>query len=273
MNIDSHQHFWSYSKEEYDWIPEDIIRKDFLPKDLKPILSDNDFDGCIAVQARQSEVETEWLLKLVDDNEFIKGVVGWIDLRSDKLEEKVEHFKQFPKLKGYRHVVQGEPDDRFIVRPEFTKGIEVLQKHNIPYDILIFAKHLAVSLEFVQIFPEHDFVIDHIAKPEIANGGFDFWLENMKSFKDHKNVRCKLSGMVTETNFNNWQEKDFHPYIESCLEIFGPERLMIGSDWPVCLLSGQYKAVMDIVKNYISKLSESEQEYILGKTASEFYRL
>lgn len=273
MNIDSHQHFWNYSQEEYGWIPQESIRKDFLPKDLKPLLQDNNFDGCVAVQARQCETETEWLLELAENNEFIKGVVGWIDLRSDNLEARIEHFQQYPKLKGYRHVVQGEKDDRFIVRPDFTKGIKLLQKYKIPYDILIYAKHLAVTQEFVQIFPEHDFVIDHIAKPKIADGGFNYWLKNMKPFQTYENVRCKLSGMVTETNFNNWEDEDFHPYIESCLEIFGPERLMIGSDWPVCILSGEYKKVMDIVKNYISKLSDSEQNLILGKCASEFYRL
>ncbi|MCM8526073.1 MAG: amidohydrolase family protein [Lentisphaeraceae bacterium] len=273
MKIDSHQHFWKYNPSEYDWIPEDVIRKDFLPNDLLPILKANDFDGCVAVQARQSEEETEWLLKLADENDFIKGVVGWIDLRAKNLEERIEHFKKFPKLKAYRHVVQGESDDRFIVRPEFTHGIEILQKHHIPYDILIYPKHLEVSLQFIKIFPEHDFVIDHIAKPEIANDGFEYWQKHMMPFKDFPNVRCKLSGMVTETNFNNWQAEDFHPYLESCLEIFGPERLMIGSDWPVCLLSGQYKEVMDIVKSYISKLSQTEQELILGKTAATFYRL
>ena len=273
MNIDSHQHFWNYNASEYDWIPEDIIRKDFLPADLKPILDDNNFDGCVAVQARQNEVETDWLLELASQNDIIKGVVGWIDLRDEKIEERIEHYKKFDKLKGFRHVVQGEPDDRFIVRPEFTRGIKLLQKHDIPYDILIFAKHLAVSLEFVQMFPEHDFVIDHIAKPDIANNGFQYWLENMKPFKDFENVRCKLSGMITETTYNNWQAEDFHPYLEACLEIFGPSRLMIGSDWPVCLLSGQYKPMMNIVKDYIQKLSQDEQNQILGGTAVDFYRL
>ena len=273
MKIDSHQHFWKYNSHEYDWIPADIIRKDFLPADLKPILDENDFDACVAVQARQNETETEWLLELASENDFIKGVVGWIDLRDDKVEAHIEHFKRYEKLKGFRHVVQGEPDDRFIVRPEFVRGIKILEKHGIPYDILIFAKHLSVSLEFVKMFPEHDFVIDHIAKPDIANNGYEYWLKNMQPFKSFSNVRCKLSGMVTETNYNKWRAEDFHPYLESCLDIFGPERLMIGSDWPVCLLSGQYQPVMNIVKDFISTLSQSEQSQILGKTASEFYRI
>ena len=273
MRIDSHQHFWQYNEDEYGWIPDDIIKKDFLPEDLKPILEDNEFDGCVAVQARQSEFETDWLLKLAQDNDFIKGVVGWIDLQNPNIESRIEHYKNIEKLKGFRHVVQGEPDDRFIVKPEFIRGIKLLQKHDIPYDILIFARHLGASLEFVKMFPEHDFVIDHIAKPDIANNGFDYWLENIKPFKEFENVRCKLSGMITETTYNDWQPEDFHPYLESCLEIFGPNRLMIGSDWPVCLLSGQYKPMMNIVKDFISNLSQDEQEQILGGVAVDFYRL
>ena len=273
MAIDSHQHFWNYTDEEYGWIPEDIIRKDFLPNDLKPILDENQFDGCVAVQARQTEEETEWLLELAGKYSFIKGVVGWIDLRSEDLEKRLDYFSQFEKLTAYRHVVQGEPDDQFIIRPEFTRGIKSLENRNIPYDILIFARHLPVTLKFVKMFPDHDFVIDHIAKPEIANNGFEFWYENMKPFKEFEHVRCKLSGMVTETNYNDWKAEDFHPYLETCLEIFGPHRLMIGSDWPVCLLSGQYGSVMNIVKDYIAKLSLDEQDLILGKTAENFYRL
>ncbi|MCM8536121.1 MAG: amidohydrolase family protein [Lentisphaeraceae bacterium] len=273
MKIDSHQHFWQYNESEYGWIPNDVIRKDFLPKDLAPILKENDFDGCIAVQARQSEKETKWLLELAKESNIVKGVVGWIDLQADNLSERLDHFSQEKLIKGYRHVVQAEADDRFIVKPEFTRGIEQLVSRNIPYDILIYAKHLGVTLEFVKEFPVHDFVIDHIAKPDMKNKKFAEWLVGIKPFKKFHHVRCKLSGMITETHFHKWTEKDFHPYLESCLEIFGPKRLMIGSDWPVCLLSGEYKPMMQIVKNYISTLSTDEQDQILGKTAEDFYRL
>ncbi|MCH2207269.1 MAG: amidohydrolase family protein [Lentisphaerales bacterium] len=273
MRIDSHQHFWTYNDEEYGWIPEDNIRRNFLPDDLAPTLKENSFDGCIAVQARQSEEETDWLLTLASENDIIKGVVGWIDLQADNLSEKLDHYSQFELLKGYRHVIQGEPDDRFIIKPEFVRGIQQLVNRNIPYDILIFAKQLGPSLELVQKFPEHDFVIDHIAKPDIINNKFDEWLKGIQGFKDFENVRCKLSGMITETHFHKWTEEDFHPYLEACMEIFGPKRLMIGSDWPVCLLSGDYKPMMAIVKNFISKLSQDEQDQILGLTAKEFYRL
>jgi L-fuconolactonase len=273
MKIDSHQHFWIYSPAEYDWIPDNCIRKDFLPANLEPILKANDFDGCIAVQARQSEIETEWLLELATQNDIIKGVVGWVDLRADDLDGRLDYFSQFKKLKAYRHVVQAEPDDRFLMKEKFLRGISKLCQRNIPYDILIFAKHLPVTLEFVKQFPNHDFVIDHIAKPNIKYKEFSEWSKGLESFKNLPNVRCKLSGMVTETHFNEWQEKDFLPYLEVCLEVFGAERLMIGSDWPVCLLSGQYQSVMNIVKGFISRLSMDEQEYVLGKTATEFYKL
>ena len=273
MRIDSHQHFWLYNADEYDWIPEDIIRKNFLPSDLAPILQDNHLDGCVAVQARQSEEETDWLLTLASDSEIIKGVVGWVDLQADNLSERLDYYSQFELLKGYRHIVQGEPDDRFIVKPKFVRGIQQLADRNIPYDILIFAKQLAPSLELVKILPEHDFVIDHIAKPDMINNKFNDWLKGMKPFKSFENVRCKLSGMITETHFNKWSAEDFHPYLDTCLEIFGPKRLMFGSDWPVCLLSGQYKSMMAIVENYISKLSSDEQNQILGLTAKDFYRL
>ena len=273
MKIDSHQHFWIYNDEEYGWIPEDIIRKDFLPADLNPLLAANGFDGAVAVQARQNEEETDWLLKLAEENGIVKGVVGWIDLRAANVAERISHYKSHSKLSGFRHVVQDEPDDRFMLRPDFLNGIQELVRAGIPYDILIFPKHLGVSLELVQKFPDHDFVIDHIAKPDIKNGEIENWARGICAFKNFENVRCKLSGMITETHFNQWQPQDFHPYLDVVFDTFGPSRLMIGSDWPVCLLSGQYGPMMNIVKDYILELSTDEQDDILGKTACDFYRL
>ncbi len=273
MNIDSHQHFWVYNKNEYDWIPEESIRRDFLPTDLEPILASNNFDGTIAVQARQSEEETNWLLQLAAENDIIKGVVGWIDLQEENVKDRITYYKQSPLLKGFRHIVQAEPDDRFMLRPNFLRGINELYKAGIPYDILIFPKQLPAALELVKKFPEHDFVIDHIAKPNIKDAEIDFWKSGIHSFKAFENVRCKLSGMVTETNFSKWRPSDFTPYLDHIIDTFGPKRLMIGSDWPVCKLSGEYGPVMNIVKDYITKLSSSEQEQILGETASNFYKL
>jgi L-fuconolactonase len=273
MKIDSHQHFWNYNDKDFDWIPDNLIRRDFLPRDLKPILHENKIDGCVAVQARQSEEETEWLLSLAKESSIIKGVVGWVDLQADNLSERLDYFSDFTLLKGYRHIIQGEVDDRFMLRPHFLRGIKQLVERNIPYDILIFAKHLPVSLEFVEHFSDHDFVIDHIAKPDMKNDAFKEWHKEIKAFKNLTNVCCKLSGMITETHFHDWTESDFQPYLETCLEVFGPERLMIGSDWPVCLLSGEYTPMMAIVKNYIMTLSQDEQDQILGLTAQRFYRL
>lgn len=273
MFIDTHQHFWKYNDLEYGWIDDDVLKRDFLPTDLKPILKRNKFDGCIAVQARQTEEETEWLLSFAKEYDFIKGVTGWIDLCADNLSERLDYFSQYEDLKAYRHVVHDEPDDHFIIRPEFVKGIKSLVERGIPYEILIFARHLKPTIELVKLFPEHDFVIDHIAKPDMKKNGFDNWLKDIKVFDSFKNVRCKLSGMTTETHFHKWTDEEFYPYMEACLDIFGPNRLMMGSDWPVCLLSGEYDPTINVVRNFISTLTQDEQELILGLTAKDFYKL
>lgn len=277
MKIDAHQHFWEYSVEDYGWINEDmyLLRKDLLPQNLKPILDDNQFDGTIAVQARQSLVETQWLLKLADENEFIKGVVGWVDLRSNKLDEQLSEFSKHPKFVGVRHVVQDEPDDNFLLRPNFLTGIEKLAKYNLTYDILIFEKHLPVACEFVKHFPEQPFVIDHIAKPLIKKGDLEPWAENIRKLAEFPNVWCKVSGMVTEADWEDWTSRTFFPYLDVVFDAFGANRIMFGSDWPVCLLAATYAEVVAILKDYLDlkDFTDAEQAAILGENTRRFYQV
>ncbi len=275
MKIDSHQHFWHYTPEEFGWINQqmNVIRKDFLPADLKAELDNADFDGSIAVQARQKPEETSWLLQLASNHSFIRGVVGWVDLRSKDLPEQLELFTISKKLVGVRHVIHDEPDDDFMLRPDFQKGIKQLQKYGLTYDILIFPKHLPNTLQFVKAFPDQVFIIDHIAKPDIKNHVLNPWKENMEKLAKYPNVHCKLSGMVTEANWKGWKQEDFNPYLEVVLENFGTSRVMIGSDWPVCTVAGQYVKVMDIVRNYIQNLSATEQRAVLGENAHRIYNI
>lgn len=274
MKIDSHQHFWEYDPVRDEWIDDsmEILKQDFMPQDLDPLLFDAGFDGCITVQADQSERETNFLLGLADKHDFIKGVVGWVDLKSPKLEERLVHFEQFKKLKGFRHILQGEPagtmlDDRFL------NGISALQKTRFRYDILIFENQLRECIKFVEHFPEMHFVIDHIAKPVIKESSFDEWADSMKKLSDFPNIYVKLSGMVTEADWNHWKKDDFEPYLDTCLELFGSNRLMIGSDWPVCLLAAEYDEVIAIIEDYLYSLSQTEYRDIMGQTAVEFYQL
>jgi L-fuconolactonase len=274
MKIDSHQHFWEYDPVRDEWIDDsmEILKQDFMPQDLDPLLFDAGFDGCITVQADQSERETNFLLGLADKHDFIKGVVGWVDLKSPKLEERLVHFEQFKKLKGFRHILQGEPagtmlDDRFL------NGISALQKTRFRYDILIFENQLRECIKFVEHFPEMHFVIDHIAKPVIKESSFDEWADSMKKLSDFPNIYVKLSGMVTEADWNHWKKDDFEPYLDTCLELFGSNRLMIGSDWPVCLLAAEYDEVIAIIEDYLDSLSQTEYRDIMGQTAVEFYQL
>jgi L-fuconolactonase len=272
MRLDAHQHFWHYSPTDHTWMTDQMqaLKQDFLPGDLKPLLDAIQFNGCIAVQARQNLEETRWLLELAEQCPFIKGVVGWVDLRSDRLSEQLQRFAQHPKLVGVRHVVHDEPDDHFMLRPDFRCGIAQLLDFNLTYDLLLFPKHLKVALQLVKEFPQQPFVLDHIAKPKIAERLLSPWNEDLRQLATFPNVFCKLSGMVTETNWKQWQPADFHPYLDVVHEAFGPNRLMIGSDWPVCTVSGDYASVMNIVTNYISKES---QNAILGDNCARFYQI
>lgn len=273
MVIDAHQHFWKYDPVRYNWIDDRMpqLKRDFLPEELKKVFKLNQVDGCIAVQADQSEEETHFLLQLADEYNFVKGVVGWVDLRSIDLQERLEYFSQYRKLSGFRHVVQDETDVNFLLRPSFLKGIECLKKYNFSYDILIFPQQLGAALEFVRLFPDHAFVIDHIAKPYIKDGFFDGWAVLMRAIAQYPNVSCKISGMVTEADWHHWKFEDFLPYLDLVVEAFGVDRLMFGSDWPVCLLAATYREVKGIAVQYFAGFSPAEKEAIFGGNAMRFY--
>ncbi|PKQ64290.1 amidohydrolase [Labilibaculum filiforme] len=275
QKIDAHQHFWNYCPEKHSWISDEmaVLKNDFMPKDLKIHLEAIDFDGCVAVQADQTEAETDFLIDLANQNPFIKGVVGWVDLRAANLRDRLVHYSKFPVVKGFRHVVQDEQDDNFIIGEEFCNGIAMLEEFGFTYDILIFAKHLIPSVEFAAKFPNQKFVLDHIAKPEIKDQKIEIWAEGIQKLASFPNVSCKLSGIVTEADWANWTEADIIPYLNVVFDAFGPERLMIGSDWPVCTLAGSYQKVMNLIIEKIKKYTTSEQEAILGGNAIEFYQL
>lgn len=275
MRIDAHQHFWCYNADEYDWIDQSMarLRRDFLPKDLKTELEAAGFDGAVAVQARQTLEETRWLLELVGSAPHVLGVVGWVDLRSPNVRTQLAEFARDPKFLGVRHIVQSEPDDRFLLQPEFLRGIAALEAFDLTYDILIYPKHLPVAAEFVKRFPRQRFVLDHLAKPLIKSGSLQSWQSGICELAQNTNVFCKLSGLVTEADWKNWRPSDFAPYLDVALECFGQDRLMVGSDWPVCTVAGSYSQVMGVVVEHLAKYREDVREAILGGNAASFWRL
>jgi L-fuconolactonase len=275
MKIDSHQHFWIYNPAEYGWIGKGMkaLRRDFLPRDLKTELHSNGFEGSVAVQARQSVAETQWLLDLAGQNPFIKGVVGWIDLCSPNIEQQILMFLKNPRFVGARHIIQDEPDENFMLRPEFINGLQYLQKYDLTYDLLIFPKQLPNALKLVSRFPALHFVLDHMAKPFIKKQMISPWLEGIIELSRFPNTSCKVSGMVTEADWQNWKYEDFVPYLDTVLGAFGPQRVLIGSDWPVCTLAGHYHQVISIVLRYVGKYSSEQQADILGRNAIKVYKL
>ncbi len=275
MVIDSHQHFWKYNPVRDSWIDESmqVIRKDFLPKDLKPILEANNVDGCIAVQADQSEEETQFLLKCAAENSYIKGVIGWLDLRAENIEERLTHFSKNKKFIGVRHIVQAEQDESFMLKPKFINGIQKLEKFGLTYDILIHEHQLKQAIALVEKYPNQTFVLDHIAKPKISNGIDEVWKKNLILFASHANVSCKLSGMVTETKNFKWKGTDFTPFLDILVETFGMDRLLYASDWPVCLLAGEYHAVLQILTNYFIDFSKEDKIKFMGGNAKRIYNL
>lgn len=275
MKIDAHQHFWIYNKEEYSWIDDDMkaLRRDFLPEDLFPELEKKGYVGSVAVQASQSEQENGFLLDLAGKYSFIKGVVGWIDLQADDVQEKLEKLVNNKRFKGVRHIVQSEPDPEFLLRPKFLRGIRHLKNFNLTYDILIYPPQLKVAADFVSRFPDQKFVLDHLAKPYIKDQKINKWAEDIKLLASFPNVYAKISGLVTEASWSSWKKKDFQPYLDVALEAFGAGRLLIGSDWPVCLVAGTYSEVIDLAEAFISDLSLEEQNKITGENAIEFYNL
>ena len=275
MRIDSHQHFWRYNREEYDWIDESmgVLRRDFLPHHLHKELLRAGFDSCIAVQARQTLEETRWLLELASKSSFIAGVVGWVDLRSPEAQSQLAEFAAHPKLVGIRHIVQSEEDDRFLLRRDFLHGIGLLEEFDLTYDILIYPKHLPVAAEFATRFPRQRFVLDHIAKPPIKDGDLQPWESDLNELSRLPNVFCKVSGMVTEANWNDWKPEDIFPYLDVVFDRFGADRLMIGSDWPVCTLAASYVTTMNVVLRYLSEFPESARKAVLGGNAQRFWKL
>jgi L-fuconolactonase len=273
--IDAHQHFWKFDPVRDSWITGEmsVIQKDFFPDDLKPLLQQNSFDGCVAVQASQSEEETEFLISLANQNDFIKGVVGWVDLQAIDVEERLAKYKSIPVVKGFRHVLQGEPQRDLMLKPEFKRGIVALQTYGFTYDILIFPDQIKFSDELVSSFPEEKFVIDHIAKPYIKRKEIDEWKKDMERITEHENVYCKISGMVTEADWKEWKKEDFKPYLDVVVNAFGTNRILFGSDWPVCLVAASYEAMLAIVTDYFSAFSKEEQERFFGLNAIRFYNL
>ena len=275
MIIDSHQHFWNYEPEKHLWIDDEmsVIKRDFLSDDLQKVFAENGVDACVAVQADQTTEETNFLISIAENNNFIKGVVGWVNLRSESIEEDLLKYKKYDVVKGFRHVVQGEQDHNFMLRPEFLRGIELLGKYDLCYDILIFPHQLGAALELVKKFPNQKFVIDHIAKPYIKDGFFEGWAVMMREIAKHQNVYCKISGMITEAGYKTWTTEQVHPYMKLVLESFGAGRVMYGSDWPVCLVAGNYSMVKALVTDFISDLSQEQQNAIMGGNAAKFYNL
>jgi len=279
MNIDSHQHFWSYSVAEYPWIGPGMERLacDYLPVDLEAPAAAAGIGGTVAVQARQTLEETRWLLDLAEHNSLIRGVVGWVDLRSVHGDSQLREFVARKKFVGVRHVVQDEPDPRFLLGEEFFRGLKQLHPFGLTYDLLLYPQQLPAAVELAASLPEQPFVLDHLAKPRIATwtkpGDLHAWRNDIEALARHENVCCKLSGLVTEAAWRRWRPADFTPYLDVALAAFGPERLMFGSDWPVCLLSGDYAEVAGISKDFCARLSAAEQAAIWGGTATRFYGL
>jgi L-fuconolactonase len=272
--IDSHQHFWKFDPVRDSWIDDSMkkIQRDFLPEDLLSLLTENKFQGCVAVEAHQSEEQTNFLADLASKNDFIKGVVGWVDLRNKNISERLHHFSNDTIIKGFRHVVQAEADD-FMLRNDFRNGIAALAAFDFTYDILIFHRQLPAAIDLVNRFPEQKFVIDHIAKPNINSGEIVSWEKDIKEIAKAENVMCKVSGMVTEADWYNWKSQDLKPYLDVVFENFSADRLMFGSDWPVCNVAADYSKVVSTLEDYIAQFSIHEQNKIWFENAAAFYKL
>ena len=272
--IDSHQHFWTYNPARHAWITDDmkVIRRDFLPEDLRPILQKNNIDGSVVVQVDQTEDETLSLLAMANRHDFIKGVVGWIDLVNANLESRLEYFSSLKKLKGFRHIVQAEKPG-FLLKPAFIKGVQTLARHQFSYDLLVYHHQLEEALDFVRQVPQTKIVVDHLAKPSIVTQDRKQWEIHMRAMAEFPNVFCKVSGMVTEARWPGWSYQDFIPYLDGVINAFGTDRLLYGSDWPVCLVAATYEEQFSIVQKYITALSAPEKKQVLGGNAERFYNL
>ncbi|MBN8686931.1 MAG: amidohydrolase family protein [Chitinophagales bacterium] len=274
MIIDSHQHFWNYEPQKHGWIDEDMktIRRDFLPDELEAIFREQGVAGSVAVEADQNEAETEFLIALSNKYSFIKGIVGYTDLRADNVEERLAYFNGYPVVKGFRHVLQSQ-DPSFLLQPSFLRGIGLLKKYGFTYDILVFPKHLAAVKQLVAGFPDQLFVLDHLAKPYIKHGQIDEWAADIRELARYSNLYCKLSGMVTEADYLHWKQPDFTAYLDVVVNAFGTNRLLYGSDWPVCTVAASYGQVSAIIKDYFATFSPEEQEAVFSGNATRFYHL
>lgn len=275
MVIDAHHHFWKYDPQEYGWISDAmaVLRRDYLPPDLLAETRAGGVDGVVSVQARQTSEETRWLLDLADANDFIRGVVGWVPLVSDRVREDLERLAANPKLKAVRHVLQDEPDERYVLGDAFNRGVGLLKGFGLRYDLLIYARHLPHATAFVDRHPDQSFVLDHMAKPPIRDGLLSPWREQMRELGRRANVCCKLSGLATEADHAAWTPAQLEPYLNVALAAFGPRRLMFGSDWPVCLLASDYGRWARTVSDFAQKLSPDERARVMGGTAVEVYGL
>lgn len=275
LRIDAHQHFWMYDPIKYGWITDDMsaIQTDFLPENLTSLLDMHNIDGTIAVQCEHTEENNNFLLRLASQYSFIKGVVGWVDLTSNIIKEQLDYWHQFPKLKGFRHILQSESIRDYMLQPSFTRGIGYLHKYDFTFDILIYNDQLSFLPPLVQSFPDQPFVIDHIGKPDIRNGKIKEWMKEMDQFKFTPNVFCKISGLVTEAEWKTWKKEDLLPYMDKVVEVFGTERIMFGSDWPVCLVAASYDQVFETINDYFSSFSKTEQQGIFGGNAARFYQI
>ncbi|HMH16127.1 MAG TPA: amidohydrolase family protein [Edaphobacter sp.] len=273
--IDAHHHLWRYSAEEYGWIDESMgmLRLDFLTKDLTVVMASAGVDGSVVVQARQTMEETRWLLDVAEECSAIRGVVGWAPIAGEEFPGVMEEFERRPKLKGLRHVIQGEKDENYILREDFNSGLRSMLGSGLVYDILIYERHLPQTIEFVDEHPEQVFVLDHVAKPLIREGVMEPWASRVRELGERENVWCKVSGMVTEADWGAWTLDGLRPYLDTVVEAFGVERMMVGSDWPVCLVASEYERWFEVMGEYFARFSESEREALFGGTAVEVYGL
>jgi L-fuconolactonase len=275
MKLDAHQHFWRYDAIGYSWINDQmtVLKRDFLPPDLAPELEANSVDGCVAVQAAQSEAETLFLVELASKNKFIRGVVGWVDLCAADVADRLAAFSRQEKLCGFRHIVQSEPDNHFMLREPFLRGIGSLREFDFTYDILIYTHQLPAAIELAAKCPGQPFVLDHLGKPPIKTKQLEPWAQKLRTLASSPNVFCKVSGMVTEADWRLWRPDDFKPYLDAVFESFGVERLMFGSDWPVCLVAGNYRQVLELISSYTQQLTAQERDQVFGLNAMRFYGL
>jgi len=273
--IDAHHHFWRYNPAEYDWIDASMSRlqRDFLPYDLRAEAAAAGIGGVVSVQARQTIGETAWLLDLARDDDLIKGVVGWVPLISPTVRDNLARFAAEPKFRGVRHVLQGEADDSYMLGADFNAGVRALAEFGLVYDILILERQLAPAIELVDRHPAQIFVLDHVAKPRIKDGIFEPWNRQIRELAKRPNVFCKLSGMVTEADWTAWREEQLRPYFDTVWDAFGAQRLMFGSDWPVCLVAASYGQWADVTRRILEAASESERSRFFGETAAAAYQL